>query len=68
MSKLNKFKDSTEWPEWIGKPVKKYSGKKFKGGKNIEVVKGFTVNPYSNKPAFILEDDSIVDCFQLTLV
>lgn len=64
--KVDKFEHQDEWSQWIGFTVKKYSGKKFKGGSNVEVVKGFTANPYSGKPAFLLSDGSIVDCFQVT--
>lgn len=38
------------------------SPKPFKSGLKVNTVKGETVNPYTDKPAFtFLEDDSVVD-------
>lgn len=39
----------------------KKSGKPFKNGLKLALVVGETVNPYSKKPAYILEDGSVVD-------
>jgi hypothetical protein len=41
--------------------VTKKSGKPFKNGLKFAVVVGETINPYSKKPAYILEDGSVVD-------
>lgn len=42
--------------------VRKISGKPFKSGSKINTVKGETINPNTNLPAFVFEeDDSIVD-------
>lgn len=55
--------------EWIGKKIKKHSGKKFKCGKDEVTVESITTNPHSNKIAFkIKEYQTIVDCIQCTPV
>jgi len=42
--------------------VSKKSGKPFKSGNKINTVRGTTINPHTDKPAFIfVEDDSVVD-------
>jgi len=50
---------------YIGKKVKKESGKPFKSKLLINTVKEVTINPNTNNKAFtFIEDDSIVDCHQ----
>ena len=45
--------------------VSKKSGKPFKSGKKKGVVKRITINPYTNLPAYEMEEDgSIVDIKQ----
>lgn len=66
--KVDKFAYIDEWPNWVNHEVIKHSGKPFKSGKKIGVVKELTTNPYSNKKAFKMDDDSIVDCHQCKLL
>jgi len=59
---------------WIDTKVKKRSKtgrtpKPFKSTFLINTVKGITVNPNTNNPAFCFhEDESIVDCWQCEIV
>lgn len=47
---------------FIGKKVKKKSGKPFKSGLKVNTVKKLTHNPNTKKPAFFFEEDqSVVD-------
>ncbi len=55
------------WPEWVGEILIKKSGKPFKSGLIVGIAKEHTTNPYSDKPAFKMDDGSIVDCYQLEL-
>jgi len=48
--------------------ITKKSGKPFKNGRKMVTVKGFGVNPYTNKLAFILEDGSFVDRYQCKVI
>jgi hypothetical protein len=66
--KINKFEHAAEWHRYIGKKIEKHSGKPFKSGKKIEKVIGTTVNEFSKRFAFILTDESVVDCMQCKLV
>jgi hypothetical protein len=46
----------------IGDKVFKKSNKPFKSGKKTNTIKGFVINPYTNKRALVFEeDDSVVD-------
>jgi hypothetical protein len=46
----------------IGKKVYKPSGKPFKSGEKVNTIKGITINPHTDEPAYtFLEDESIVD-------
>lgn len=65
--KIDKLKNQDDWDNWIGKQVVKYSKKPFKSGKTIGIPVEVTVNPHSNKKAFKMDDNSIVDCFQVAL-
>lgn len=67
-NKIDKFVDKDEWKDYVGKEIEKHSGKPFKNGEKTNIVKGFGINPYSGKPGFVVEDDSIVDCYQCKLV
>lgn len=52
-----------QYEEWIGKTVKKKSGKPFKSKQKEATVKAITVNPYNDDIAFsFFEDNSIVSC------
>ena len=64
-TKIDKFEDCKDWENWIGLEVIKHSKKPFKGGKQIEIVEYLTTNSFSGKQAFILNDESIVDCHQV---
>lgn len=66
-TKINKFEHESEWESWVGKKVVKHSNKPFKSTFLIGTVVEFTTNPYSNKKAFKMDDDSIVDCQQVKL-
>jgi len=62
--------DVDNWPHeyidyesWVGKEVIKKSGKPFKSSKKIGKVEELAVNLNSSKQAFIMDDDSIVDCY-----
>lgn len=68
MKKINKFKYENEWDTWVGSVVTKHSKKPFKSGLLTGTVNGVTINPYSQKKAFKMDDGSIVDCYQVTLV
>ena len=60
--------EEKKWLSWVGKTICKKSGKPFKSGKINGVIKELTINPYSNKKGFLMEDDnSIVDCHQCKL-
>jgi len=63
-----KFKHAQDWDRWVGFNVVKHSNKPFKSGLQIGLVMGTTINPNSNKQAFIMDDDSIVDCHQVKLI
>jgi hypothetical protein len=65
--RVDKFEHANEWHTWIGKEVVKHSGKPFKSGEQIGSVVAFTTNPHSGKPAFEMNDGSVVDCFQVKL-
>ena len=66
-TKIDKFEDCKDWENWIGLEVIKHSKKPFKGGKQIEIVEYLTTNSFSGKQAFILNDESIVDCHQVKI-
>jgi hypothetical protein len=56
------------WNEWVNLKVTKHSDKPFKSGKKIGIITELTVNPFSGKQAFKMDDDSIVDCYQVKLL
>lgn len=66
--KVDKFEHQEDWDKWIGKEVEKHSKKPFKSGKLTGFPVQMTVNPNSGKKAFKMDDNSIVDCFQLKLI
>lgn len=66
--KVDKFKDQADWDNWVGKKVEKYSKKPFKSGKITGFPVEVTINPNSGKKAFKMDDNSIVDCFQVKLI
>lgn len=65
--KIDKFKDQDNWVDWVGLYVTKHSGRPFKSGDLISRITKFTINPYSLKPAFEMDDESVVDCYQVKL-
>lgn len=71
MEEFNKYanflNEINEWINWIGLGVVKKSKKKFKSGNTTGIPIRLTVNQYSKKPAFRMDDDSIVDCHILEL-
>lgn len=66
--KVDKFKDSEIWEDYLDEEVEKHSGKPFKSGMLIEVPRRLTTNPRSGKPGFLFSDGNIVDCHQVKLV
>lgn len=62
-----KFNTEDQWPNWIGKEIVKHSGKPFKSTLKVGIPVDLTTNPNSNKKAFLMDDGSIVDCFQTKL-
>lgn len=67
MAKVDKFETESEWDSWIGQKVVKHSNRPFKSSFLIGTVAGITINPHSQKKAFKMDDDSIVDCHQVKL-
>lgn len=55
--------------EYIDQEIRKKSGKPFKNGKKVNKVIGIIINTHTYKDndkvyAFVLEDNSIIDCHQ----
>ena len=67
MKKVDKFENEADWESWVGQKVVKHSNKPFKSTFLIGTVVGFTTNPHSQKKAFLMDDESIVDCHQVKL-
>jgi hypothetical protein len=65
--KQYKIVDEVNWPSYIGKDIEKHSGKPFKCGLKVVKVVSLTTNSNTNKPAFLVSDGSIVDCYQCKL-
>lgn len=63
--KINKFAEQDKWENWIGLTLVKHSDKPFKSGKKKGVAVKLTTNPNSGRKAFKMDDDSVVDCFQV---
>lgn len=55
------------WPLWIGKEVKKRSGKTFKSGSHTAIVKGLTTHPITGLTAFLV-DDTYIEAGQCVLL
>jgi len=55
------------WETWIKQLIVKKSGNPFKSGLKNGLVIEIVINGFSGKPAFRLDDDSIVDCKQCKL-
>jgi hypothetical protein len=64
---INKLEFENEWESWVGKTVIKHSKKPFKSTFQTSTVKDITINPYSKKKGFLMDDGSIVDCMQVAL-
>jgi len=61
--------DIMDITDFIGMKAKKKSKKPFKSGEKINTIKGFTINPFTDKYAFTFcEDDSFVDIKQCILI
>lgn len=65
--KVHKIYKNPDWINWVGCEIVKHSNKPFKSGNKVGVVKELTTNPHSNKTAFLMDDGSIVDCYQCKL-
>jgi hypothetical protein len=62
----HKLDNMGQWPDMVGTTVMKHSGKPFKDGRKIAVVKKLTANTYSGKLAFMMRGhETIVDCHQV---
>lgn len=60
--------DREECKSWIGRPVAKISGKPFKSGNKVNIVKDVVEHPTTGNLAFtFLGDDSIVEARQCCL-
>ena len=68
MKKIDEFKDSNDWVNWVGLDLTKHSGKPFKSGEKVGKAIGMGINEHSGKEAFKMDDESIVDCYQVKLV
>lgn len=66
--KVDKFAHMKNWDKWVDHEVIKHSGKPFKSGLKIGIPKGLTINIHSTKQAFLMDDDSVVDCHQCVLL
>jgi len=66
--KINKFEFENDWINWIGKEICKHSNKPFKSTLLKGMPISLTINPKSGKQAFLMDDSSIVDCYQCKLV
>lgn len=55
------------YKKMVGKEVVKKSGKPFKNTEKVDVVKELSVNPHTNKPAFILSCGEFVDAHMCKL-
>ena len=64
MSKVDKFEHMKDWEKWIGLRIVKHSGRPFKSSFKIGVPIAMVINQHSQKPAFMMEDSSVVDCHQ----
>lgn len=67
MKRINKFLEQSNWQNWIGKEIIKHSDKPFKSGSKTAIPLEITINEYSQKTAFKLDDGSVVDCHQCCL-
>ena len=57
-----------DYSTWIGRKIMKLSGKPFKSGSKTGIPKSLEINPNSEKLAFVLDDDSIVDCYSCCII
>ena len=65
--KYNKTITPEDHLTWIGKVICKHSGKRFTTDEKIAVPTGIETNPFSGKQAFVIEDGTLVDCYQCKL-
>lgn len=52
---------------YIGKTIVKRSARPFKSGSKLAKVTGFSVHDITSKLCFVLEDQSIVECWRCKL-
>ncbi len=64
---MDKFSEEKEWGNWLDNEIVKHSGKPFKSGLKIGIAKKMVINEHSGKLAFLMDDESVVDCFQCKL-
>lgn len=67
-NKVNKFEHMNDWGKWVGESIVKHSNKPFKSGLKIGTPMELTLNPYSTKQAFKMDDGSVVDCYQCQIL
>jgi|TARA_R110000822_G_scaffold82467_3_gene195080 hypothetical protein len=65
--KVQKVYENKDWINWVDCEIVKHSNKPFKSGEKVGVVKAMAINPHSIKTAFLMDDGSIVDCYQCKL-
>jgi hypothetical protein len=64
---IDKLEFVNEWHLWVNEIIIKHSRKPFKSKNILAKAIEYTINPYSNKKAFKLEDGSYVDCHQVKI-
>lgn len=67
LSHIENIKIEKEDVSFIGKTIVKRSAKPFKSGDKLAIVTGFSKHPFTKKLCFVLEDNSIIECFRCKL-
>jgi hypothetical protein len=67
MAKVDKFAEKDLWVNWVGMILRKHSNNPFKSGLQTGRAMELTVNPYSLKQGFLMDDGTVVDCFRCKL-
>lgn len=61
--------EALAWLGWVGRRVRKASGKPFKSGRKTNTVVGLATHPERRNACFVFaEDDSMVECWRCELV
>ena len=60
---FNNFPNWKTYSQWIGKSILKKSGKHFKSGKKVGMIKSLVLHEHLNNVlAFKMDDESVVRC------